>query len=146
MLNVLGSLSLFWAEVMINQKGFKKSLMHAYISRLYITLSCTLLYSLLIFFKCKVPSENERYRNCKGHWAECLLFSQWRKYYRSLILAAKRKQEDSHWSKITRAFLREEKTKISQLNDLKDNFFVPQFCGFPNCLHVGKGRKLPYAA
>ena len=106
---------------MINQKGFKKSLMHAYISRLYITLSCTLLYSLLIFFKCKVPSENERYRNCKGHWAECLLFSQWRKYYRSLILAAKRKREDSHWSKITHAFLRNEKTKISQLNEKRSS-------------------------
>ena len=47
------------------------------------------------------------------HSAMCLLFSrgiylQWRKYYRSVILAAKRKQEGSHWSKITRAFLRRE--------------------------------------
>ena len=32
------------------------------------------------------------------------------------LWAAKRKREDSHWSKITRAFLRNEKTKISQLN------------------------------
>ena len=110
MLNVLGSLSLFWAEVMINQKGYKKSLMHA-----------ELLYSLLIFFKSEVPSENERYRNCIGHWAECLLLSQWLKYYRSLILATKRKEEDSHWSKITRAFLRDEKTKISQLNEKRSS-------------------------
>ena len=26
--------------------------------------------------------------------------------------------------------------------DLKDNFFVLQFCGFLNYLHVGKGSKL----
>ena len=44
-----------------------------------------------------------------------------RKYYRSLILAAKRKREDSHWSKITRAFLRNEKTKISQLNEKRSS-------------------------
>ena len=46
------------------------------------------------------------------HCAECLLFSrhflQWRKHYRSEMLAAKRKQEGSHWSKITRAFLQRE--------------------------------------
>ena len=30
--------------------------------------------------------------------------------------------------------------------DLKDKFFVLEFCGFPNCLDVEKGRKLPYAA
>ena len=52
-------------------------------------------------------------RGNRYHWAICLLFShdiylQWQKYYRSVILAAKRKQEGSHWSKITRAFLRRE--------------------------------------
>ena len=36
------------------------------------------------------------------------IYLQWQKYYRSVILAAKRKQEGSHWSKITRAFLRRE--------------------------------------
>ena len=30
--------------------------------------------------------------------------------------------------------------------DLKDKFFVLDFCGFPNSLEVEKGRKLPYAA
>ena len=33
------------------------------------------------------------------------------------LWATKRKREDSYWSKITRAFLRNEKTKISQLNE-----------------------------
>ena len=52
-------------------------------------------------------------RGNRYHWAICQLFShdiylQWQKYYRSVILAAKRKQEGSHWSKITRAFLRRE--------------------------------------
>ena len=30
--------------------------------------------------------------------------------------------------------------------DLKDKFFVLEFCGFPNRLDEVKGRKLPYAA
>ena len=29
---------------------------------------------------------------------------------------------------------------------LKKLIFLLDFCGFPNCLDVGKGRKLPYAA
>ena len=37
------------------------------------------------------------------------------------LWAAKRKQEDSYWSKITRAFLRKEKTKISQLNEKRSS-------------------------
>ena len=36
------------------------------------------------------------------------IFLQWRKHYRSEMSAAKRKQEGSHWSKITRAFLQRE--------------------------------------
>ena len=43
------SLYLFWAELMINQKGFKKSLMHLF-----------LLSSLLTFFESEVASETER--------------------------------------------------------------------------------------
>ena len=30
--------------------------------------------------------------------------------------------------------------------DLKDKFFVLEFCSFPNCLDVGKGLKFPYTA
>ena len=29
---------------------------------------------------------------------------------------------------------------------LRKKIFVLQFCGFPNCLDVRKGRRLPYAA
>ena len=29
--------------------------------------------------------------------------------------------------------------------DLEDKIFFSKFCGFPNCLDVGKGCKLPYA-
>ena len=29
--------------------------------------------------------------------------------------------------------------------DLEDKFFVLVFYGFPNCLDVRKGRRLPYA-
>ena len=36
------------------------------------------------------------------------IFLQWRKHYRSEMSAAKRKQEGSRWSKITRAFLQRE--------------------------------------
>ena len=47
-LKVLRSLSLFWAELMINKKGFKKSLKYALLSS-----------SLFIFFKSEVASETE---------------------------------------------------------------------------------------
>ena len=30
--------------------------------------------------------------------------------------------------------------------DFKNEFFVLEFCGFPKCLDVGKGRKLPCTA
>ena len=45
---MLRSLSLFWAELMINQKGFKKSLKHALLSS-----------SLFKFFKSEFASETE---------------------------------------------------------------------------------------
>ena len=52
----------------------------------------------------------------------------------------------------------EEKTRVNRLNEKRSLIlwglerpfekliFLLDFCGFPNCLDVGKGRKLPYAA
>ena len=41
------------------------------------------------------------------------------------------------------------KTRINELNEkrsLEREILILEFCGLPNCLDVGKGRKLPYAA
>ena len=37
-------------------------------------------------------------------------------------------------------------TKGIKSTDLKDNFFVLEFCGFLNSLDVGEGHRLTYAA
>ena len=53
------------------------------------------------------------------------IYFQWRNYYRSVILAAKRKQEGSHWSKSRALFskgntaLAPELVKAEQRNKLK---------------------------
>ena len=62
------------------------------------------------------------------------------------------KMEQRYW------WEHEEKTRVNRLNEKRSLIlwglerpfekliFLLDFCGFPNCLDVGKGRKLPYAA